>query len=429
MVPVGSLLCNKLATAVASSVPGRFQLAFDGGDKMSEVPGRWSSRICRCLARLGVVVPALLLTVAGIGPASALSVGDKVSRQIELGDKQIPLPGGEWTLAGLGTQPFQMQALGAFGAIKTAVLFLTHQDRVVAVLEVNANVLQVNDGWGRTKGCAEDGKQFLLVQRYRTGWETSCLFVQAAHFNSAAAGPAAWEQARQFMTQAKLSMPQFWLTAGFRVSDRQDLVDARYHFDPALLMGSTAVTYTNDADWSADAVKGDPLRFGAVQVLSSWASGFDTWVERGLRNQIGDATAPMPGVAAYVTSSPQVDNKLRELDRLYREGRIAWNAYDEQSKKAITEVPIYKQQTSLLSNSVQKNISFRSFGTFVDYGIAYLVTANTAISWGIALTLNATDSVWFVMNDRYWDSYYAKLNTHDSERIVDFTYIGGGVGA
>ena len=85
------------------------------------------------------------------------------------------------------------------------------------------------------------------------------------------------------------------------------------------------------------------------------------------------------------------------------------------------------QRTSLLSNAVQKNLSFRSFGTFVDYGIAYLVTANTAISWGIALTLNATDSVWFVLNDQYWDRYYARLNTHDSERLVDFIYVGQGV--
>jgi hypothetical protein len=57
------------------------------------------------------------------------------------------------------------------------------------------------------------------------------------------------------------------------------------------------------------------------------------------------------------------------------------------------------------------------------------VTASNALSWGIALTINATDSVWFVLNDQYWDDYYAKLNTHDSERIVDFTYIGGGVKA
>jgi hypothetical protein len=57
------------------------------------------------------------------------------------------------------------------------------------------------------------------------------------------------------------------------------------------------------------------------------------------------------------------------------------------------------------------------------------VTASNAVSWAIALTINSTDSVWFVMNDQYWDDYYAKLNAHDADRIVDFTYIGEGVKA
>jgi uncharacterized membrane protein len=222
-------------------------------------------------------------------------------------------------------------------------------------------------------------------------------------------------------------MPGLWLTAGFRVSDRQDLVDLRFHFNPRLALGTSAASLTELTDWTPDAVKGDPLRYGAVQVVSAWASGFDVWVERGLRNQITDAPGPMPEVAAYTTSSPDVDMKLRDLDQLYRDGRITWAAYIEQSKKATTEVPVFQQQTSLLSNSVKKNISFRSLGTIVDYGIAYVVTANNVVAWGIALTINATDSFWFVLNDQYWDDYYAKLNTHDSERIVDFTYIGGGV--
>jgi len=383
----------------------------------------------RYVTAWSVLAIALAAWLAWPAAASATSVGDKVTQQIELGGKQVPLPGGEWTLAGLGTQTFNMPALGAFGAIRTAVLFLTQQNRVVAVLEVNSNTLQVNDGWGRTKACAEDAKQFLLVVRYKTGWETSCLFVQATRFEAASAGPAAWEQARDFARKSRLTMAQLWLTAGFRVSDRQDIVDARYHFDPALMLGSSAEAFGSPDDWTADAVKGDPLRLGAVQVMSAWASGFDAWIERGMRNQIASAPGPLPETAAYVTSAPAVDTKLRDLDQLYRDGRITWDAYVTQSQKATTEVPVYKQQTSLLSNSVQKNISFRSFGTFVDYGIAYIVTANPAISWGIALTLNATDSVWFVMNDRYWDDYYAKQNTHDSERVVDFTYIGQGVGA
>ena len=378
---------------------------------------------------LSALAFGVALCLASALPASATSVGDKFSRAFQLGGKQIPLPGGEWVLAGHGTQPFHMAKLGAFGAIETAVLFMTQQDRIVAVLEVNSNTLQVNDGWGRTKACAEDSKQFLLVLRYKTGWETSCLFVQATKFDSGSSGPAAWEQAREFARSAKLSMPPMWLTAGFRVSDRQDLIDVRYHFSPALTLGGSAASFGTEADWSVAAVNADPLRRGAVQTVTSWASGFDAWVELGLRNQITATPGSMPEIAAFESSTPSIDVKLAELDGLYRDGQITWDAYVAQSKAATTQVPVYKEQTSLLSNSVEKNISFRSFGTFVDYGIAYIVTANTAVSWGIALTLNATDSVWFVLNDRYWDRHYAALNTHDSERIVDFTYIGGGLGS
>ena len=72
------------------------------------------------------------------------------------------LPTGEWLVAGIGTQPFTMPALGAFGTIQTTVLFLPRGDHIDAVLEVNANSIPVNDGWGRTKACA-DGDQFLVV--------------------------------------------------------------------------------------------------------------------------------------------------------------------------------------------------------------------------------------------------------------------------
>jgi len=361
-------------------------------------------------------------------PAAALSVGDKASHHVMLGGKQVPLPLGEWVVAGLGTQPFEMPALGAYGTIETAVLFLARGDRIDAVLEVNANRMPVNDGWGRTRSCAQ-GKQFLVITHYRTGWETSCAFVEASRFGAASAGPPAWEQARGFARAAKLTMPEVWLTAGFRVSDRQDLIDARYHFNPALMLGATAANLASLNDWTIDAVNADDVRSGAVQVVSLWASGFDTWVEQGLRNQLTDGPSPMPDVAAYLTSTPFVDAKLLDLDRLYRDGRIDWNSYLAQSQKAAAEVPVYQPQIALLSNSVKKNISFRALGTFVDYGIAYVVTASNAVSWGIALTINATDSFWFVLNDQYWDDYYAKQNTHDSERMVDFTYIGGGVKA
>jgi uncharacterized membrane protein len=379
--------------------------------------------------RIAVGAIALVSWFAFAPPsATAQTVGGKFTHEFTLAGKQVPLPNGEWTLAGLGTQPFDMPALGAYGTIQTAVLLLTRGDHVDAVLEVNTNTIPVNDGWGRTKDCA-DAQQFMVINHYKTGWETSCAFVLPTRFDANSAGPPAWEQARGFARQAKLGMPDVWLTAGFRVSDRQDLIDARYHFDPALTIGASATELSHLADWAPDAVKADPVRNGAVQVIAAWTTGFGIWLERGLHNQVGDKTMAMPEAAAFRMSSPFVDTKLLALDRLYSDGKINWSDYLEQSRKATSEVPIYKPQVSLLSNSFEKNLSFRFFGTFVDYAIAYVVTANNFVSTGIALTINTTDSFWFVLNDQYWDDYYAKLNTHDSERIVDFTYIGRGVKA
>ncbi len=383
--------------------------------------GRFAA-IGRALRQAGLAAMVLVAAATAAPPAGAVAVGDKVTGRLDFGNKQVPLPSGTWVVAGLGTQAFRMPAIGAFGTIQTAVLLMTRGDTVVAVLEVNTNSIPVNDGWGRTKACSPEQGQLMAIIRYRTGWETSCQFVRATRFGGDTPGPEAWEKARDFAAKSKLALAPIWLTAGFRVSDRQDIVDVRYHLNPALLLGPGALALKQVTDWSPEAVKGDPLRQGAVQAVSAWASGFDAWVERGVRNQITDPAGPLPELAAQPQS--YADPKLADLRRLLAEGRITPESYNQQIEKARTEVPEYQPNTSLLSNSVQKNISFRSFGTFVDYGIAYVVTASNYVSWGIALTLNATDSVWFVLNDQYWDSYYAKLNTHDSERVVDFAYIG-----
>ena len=40
------------------------------------------------------------------------------------------------------------------------------------------------------------------------------------------------------------------------------------------------------------------------------------------------------------------------------------------------------------------------------------------ISTGIALTINSTDSVWFILNDQYWADYYAKSKNRENEVLA-----------
>jgi uncharacterized membrane protein len=80
--------------------------------------------------------------------------------------------------------------------------------------------------------------------------------------------------------------------------------------------------------------------------------------------------------------------------------------------------PPSPEAPSTLSRSVKKNLSFRATGTIVDFLIAYFVTGATGISTGIALTVNATDSVWFILNDQYWADYYSKSKNREDEVLA-----------
>lgn len=360
-------------------------------------------------------VTALVLATLSIAPAiGKVTVGARVSDQVTVGQKQIPLPAGEWTVTGIGVQPLDMPEIGAFGTIENLVLTRRSGDRIVAVVEINANAVPVNDGWGRTRSC-ERGSQFILVTRYRSGWDLSCLFVRATA-SGGAEGPPAW---RAMQAEAGAVLPDIWLTAGFRMSDRQDLVDVRYHFDPALLAGG-AIAGT----WDADAVRGDPRKLHAAEALTIWAMGFDGRIERGIRNQLQGESAPMPMQAHFRSETPQVDGKLLALDRLYAAGALTAAEYVLQQRRALVEIPAVIENPGGLPLAMQKNISFRVFGSTVDYALAFIVTLSNPLSTYITASIVAIHSVIFVLNDNYWEDHFARQSTRDANRIIDFAYIG-----
>ena len=59
-----------------------------------------------------VLAMAALLSAAATS-ALALAPGDKVTNHIRLGSVQVPLPAGEWTVAGTGKQGLDVPAIGA----------------------------------------------------------------------------------------------------------------------------------------------------------------------------------------------------------------------------------------------------------------------------------------------------------------------------
>ncbi len=191
---------------------------------------------CALLGLLGLL--ATLWATAGVAraepPATDIrgsAQGRLLSGVVTLAAKQVPLPEGSWVLVGSANAAVA-SIDGAYGAIANVVLFRLQGRVVDAALELNVNELPVTDGWGLSADC-DRTNLVLAVVRYRTGWDGSCFFVT----HSLAATPVlppAWEQALRFAASADLIMAPVWVTAGFRVANRRDLIDARFQFSPAL---------------------------------------------------------------------------------------------------------------------------------------------------------------------------------------------------
>lgn len=351
--------------------------------------------------------------------AAAFTAGDKVQSTLKLAGKQVPLPSGEWVVAGASVQNVTLPEIGAYGAVRTVILAQVSQGKVAALAEVNANMIAVTDGWGQTASCAK-GDQFLLVTRYRSGWDLSCFFINTTQLLDAS-GPDAWTNARAYLAKANLALPETALTVGFRASDRQDVIDLRLHFNPAMLPGLEA----KDArTWTSDSVKANPAQRRAVEILSAWALGVDGWIDRGLGNQGFAKPVEGPQRAAILSDTPLTDRKLADLETLYNRGSINIASLREQEEQVLLERPFLVPETGGLSMSMRKNISFRVLGSAVDYILAYAVTLSGTVSAGITASIVAIHSVIFVVNDQYWDDFFARKTTRDSKRVIDFTYIG-----
>lgn len=380
-------------------------------------------------------VAALAVWAAAPRPAAALAVGDTVRERVSVGRKQVPLPRGDWLVAGVGTQELDPATAGdAFGAIASLVLARRDPRRggVVGLVEINANTVPVTDGWGTTRTCERAG-QFLLLTRYRSGRDLSCVLVQPTYAPAGGPGPKAWREALRAAALAGLDVPELWLTAGFRISDRQDIVDVRYHFAPGLLIDGLARAGGGDAraDWSADAVGRDPRRLAAVRLLASWAVGADEWIERGLRNQLdGAATLDTPRRAAFFSNTPQIDAKLLELERLFRAGAMSPEALRAQEAEALVEVPVLDAAADPIERSLAKSVSLSLAQAAVDRALALAAAAEAAapaaLSGWLAAPAALAYSAVFVLNDRGWEARWARAAAGDvaADRVVEFVHLG-----
>ena len=307
---------------------------------------------------------ALLLP---LGPASAARAGETISGRISLGAKSIPLPAGEWRVArtGFGT------ARGPDGAPVgvTAAALLTRpdpaSDRVFLLIHTNA--LPVRGGWGTAPSC--EGTLFTEVAETRDLHE-ACSFVSFAR------GPLRLASILPAMpSESAADLPQWAIVAGFRVSDRRDMIDMRLGVMPPS---------PNPAGWAAGAGALDAEHEAALRPLVDWAQASRRTVMGAMRAPVTpDATLPMP---MLTTTGP---------------------------------VEVHSEEASAMTRSLYRLAGYRVANTALGFVLATYVTGSAVTGGWVQLWNVLTHSALFMANELAWETPHASPIITLSGPVID----------
>jgi len=368
--------------------------------------GRWWRRL----------LAGCMLAVIG-GAAQAADppvVGKAFTGMIELGSKQISLPAGEWVLAGHGYEMVAGIDDLAYGAVESIVLFRIEHRAVTAFVIAHHNVIPIEDGWGQASECSRSDIPVSLTYDAEEG-HTYCGFIAAVDTSRSAASAPSWKQARTFAQEHDLALPTLWRMAGFRLSDRSDVIDVRYHFDAAVgrpgqrrgaTLGDTAMADPDPEQSAAatdEAAPSDDSAFG----LEPWLNVMHGAIRMGFDNALaGVMPLPMPWGATVPLVSPLVDLRLKQLDSLKTQQLVSAEYYkSERGAIEKAEVKLAPEQMSNEEITALKLLSDQASSAATAMIANFIVLGSINQSLGLLSYQMAVDVFQYTTHEYAWNTY------------------------
>ncbi len=358
-----------------------------------------------CAAAL---VAAAVLLAGGLvgegpaGPASAETVaalpapGALYHTFITVAQKQIPLPSGWWQVAGSGDEDLTGAAPGAYGVIESLVLVKLEGRTVESFVVIHTNALEVDRGWGTNSECA--ARVLPLARIYdEAGSNLLCAFGGPVSIRRDAGAPPFWRQALDMAFARTWTIPEHWLMAGFRISDRHDVVEVRYHYQPTVPQMArqerpSGVIAASSPGPGMGVVSAAPDRGGPwLPTLAGWLEAMKAPVEQGFRGHL----------------SSRQDSLL-----LPSEGSVSRGAALDKAVPAETDA-----LTALFQRSVIKMLSWKVIGVSAGFTIKYLFIGNLSTAASLQVATSVVTGVLYVGYDMLWATVFPDRR----KPVIDFS--------
>jgi hypothetical protein len=262
------------------------------------------------------------------------------------------------------------------------VLVQRNGDRVSAIAEFNTNEISVSDGWDQPEACDTMPSDQRRV-RYRSRLDASCAFITTSRITG---GPPAWQQAFDYMAVHHLRVAPTMLTAAFIISDRQDFIDARLHFDPADFPESET----------------------ARRIILGWAVKVAPDFEAGMANHLVGASLDGPQRAALLSDTPELDRTLLELETLQQSGGLSPSEAMSQQQAAEAELPGSAEPETSAAEGWYSRVSTPVINLVTAFG----VTQSAPLAVAIAVTEHVAHSLVVTANQAGWDAATGKATEH-----------------
>jgi uncharacterized membrane protein len=343
-------------------------------------------------------LPLVAAMIAMLAACTARAQGDiatTVTGSFKLADRPIPLPAGAWHVVADEHLPAIADARGLPG-LRTAILARLDGTTVIGLISATVNEAPAPSGWGVAQDCTRSDL-YLAVTSYLSPIDVSCTFINHVVTTPRPISPGIWQNAASRIAAQGWNLPSTWLMAGFRVADRQEFLDLRYHFNPDGLAPAVPAPTANwnAGPWAVDAVRQDHLRARLVNAVIRWAATARPAVELSLHNrpsQAGDSGWP------WRNTAPSESGATAPLLL-----GVAGQGLDWQT-------------------SVAKTLTWRIVGSLSDVAVAYGFTGSAVTSGGIAVVGAVVNGALYFLHEMAWNA--VKGASESGLPVLETAYIG-----
>ena len=381
----------------------------------------WSA--FRCLARRAVIAAAMIPALSGT-PTVAVQVGELVSGVISIAGKDVPLPGGAHTVVEVGFAKIIQPPLGPqitpadYGPVRRVVLARVENSVVIDVVEIVANLLAHPDGWGIATECSRDDI-YATLTHHKSGWDVSCVWIRPVYIDEGNPNQTT-ERVQAFAAKSKAIAPTFWVETGYRVANRQDLIEVRYRF--AALIGGAPAAFADARLWHPSEIADQPAQLELVQSVAAWASAIYPVIETGLRQPLGaDATFAGPFSGAVNPPSDR-DDRRAKLAAMRDAGVISETEFNRQ--KAIIQAetePVLENTWTYATVAGYKAFTYRVVVTSINVGIDYYFIGAPFAAGVLVILQVFVNTTKFFFHEVMWQELFGVGPLQrDTPRVMDF---------